>query len=94
MVELVFLSHRRTHMSKSYWTVPVDIRLAGIPRIRTITTSGFAFECLTTMWPVGSHGPSFYSAILACFDAIDGRSSHLVARHAFIKAARDADICD
>lgn len=81
-------------MSKSYWTVPVDIRLAGAPRIRTITTSGFAFECLTTMWPDRSHGPSFYSAILACFDASDGKISHGLARHAFVAAAKDAGLCE
>jgi hypothetical protein len=77
-------------MTQAIWQFPIDIRLERAAGIRTITTSVFAFECLTTNWPAASHGPSYYLAILACFDAEDGKASHESARGAFLCAADDA----
>ena len=77
-------------MTKTFWKLPVDVRLHNAVRIRTITTSPLAFEFLTTMWPDAAHGPSFYKAILACYDAEDGKVSHDVARSAFLSASDDA----
>jgi hypothetical protein len=80
------------NMSKTFWKNPVDVRLAGANRIRTITSSAFAFECLTTLWPDAKHGPLFYRAILACYDAQDGKIGHEAARSAFVSAAGDASL--
>ena len=79
-------------MRKTVWTSPVDIRYAKSGPVHTVSTSAFALEHLTTIWPDGAHGPSFYRAILACGDTPGGAIARDLARSAFIAAARDAAI--
>jgi hypothetical protein len=80
-------------MGHAYWTAPVDVLYPNCGRAHAVTTTVHACEHLLTNWPDRAHLPSYYQAILACFDAIDGKHPHSAARLAFVAAARDARIC-
>jgi hypothetical protein len=77
-------------LGKTFWDVPVDIRYSKGGRVYTVTGTAYACEHLTTSWPDGAHGPSYYRAILACCDTVDGSIAHAIARSSFVEAARDA----
>lgn len=79
-------------MGNAYWTAPVDVLYPNCGRAHAVTTTAHACEHLLTNWPDWAHLPSYYKAILACLDAIDGKRSHSKARLAFAAAAGDARI--
>lgn len=76
-------------MSDKRFTRPVRIRLGAI---RDVTSPRQAIDVLLSVhWP-GECGHKHHEARDICLKALDGYRSAAEARHAFIEAAREADI--
>ena len=78
-------------MNIQYWSKPVELRLPGTRRVRAITGTLFASECLLTAWPAPAGG-AHADALRQCVEALNGRSQVQTARDAFIAAAREAEL--
>lgn len=70
---------------------PVHVMVGGPGRIRVVTTTGQAADCLLNQWP-GKPGRKHRTARQACLDVLSGIREARAARAAFAAAAEDADI--
>lgn len=77
-------------MNDKRFPIPVMITL-GETGQRAVSSVWEAIECLRSLWPV-KNGPDYRRALQACMDALDGWKPAHKARHAFIRAAREAGV--
>lgn len=71
---------------------PVSIMIGGPGKIRVISSTREAAECLLNYrWPKGT-GPKHRAARKACMDVLSGLRQAHVARKALAEAARESDI--
>lgn len=77
-------------MNDKRFPIPVMITI-GAAGQRAVTSVWEAIECLRSYWP-STKGPSYRRALQACLDALDGWKPAHKARHAFIRAAREAGV--
>ena len=78
-------------MENQYWQNPVELELHGSGKLRAITGTRYAIECLLTLWPVGN-GKAYQKALSDCRAALNDEKSPEVARASFIGAADEAHI--
>ena len=80
-------------MDDGAWTTIVELQLRPGARLFVITGTSAAFTLLTDRWPKTS-GSSFWRAQEVCLAALDNsnKTTHEVARAAFIAAAREAGL--
>jgi hypothetical protein len=70
---------------------PVRVALGGPGKIRVVTSTREAAECLLLRWPYES-GRNHLAARKACRDVLQGLKEARTARKAFEQAAAEADI--
>lgn len=70
---------------------PVRVAIGGPGKIRNVTSTREAAECLLHRWPTKG-GPKHRLAREACIDVLAGDKDSDLARAAFIEAAKEAGI--
>jgi len=71
---------------------PVRVLLGGPGKVRVVTSTKQAAECLLNYrWPKGT-GKKHRSAQQACLDVLSGVKDARTARKAFEAAARESDV--
>ncbi len=78
-------------MDEKRFDRPVRVEMGGPGKIRTVTTTREAAECLLYSWPTDG-GRRHLAARKACMAVLDGLKEARSARLAFENAAEEADI--
>ena len=78
-------------MDIGHFEKPVRVALGGPGKIRVVTSTREAAECLLLRWPSES-GRKHLAARKACMDVLQGLKKAGVAQRAFRDAAAEADI--
>lgn len=80
-------------MDDRHWNKPVCVTMGGLGKLRNVTSTREAAECLLDRWPAGkSTGPGHRIAREACVTVLAGEDPPAIARTAFIIAAQEAGI--
>ena len=77
-------------MENNRFDTPVTVKSATLGQDIVLKTAREANDYLMNSWP-GKKGPEHRAALQACHDALAGVKPAMVARRAFIAAARKAD---
>lgn len=78
-------------MENNRFETPVTVKAATPGPDSLVRTAREATEYLLKAWP-GKRGPKHREALQACHDALNGDKPAMVARRAFIAAAREASV--
>ena len=78
-------------MNIGHFDRPVRVALGGPGKIRIVSSTREAAECLLLRWPSES-GRKHLAARKACMDVLQGLKEARAARRAFQAAAKEADI--
>ena len=78
-------------MDIEHFDIPVRVALGGPGKIRVVTATREASECLLLHWPFDG-GRKHLAARKACMDVLMGLKHVRAARQAFQAAAKEADI--
>ena len=81
----------RVAMDEGRFDRPVRVEIGGPGKIRAVTSTREAAECLVYRWP-SDGGKKHLAARRACMQVLEGVKQAIVARRAFEAAAREADI--
>ena len=77
-------------MDEKRFDRPVRILLGRSGKVRSVTSTREAAECLLNRWPI--EGLKHFQARLACMAVLEGIKEIRTARKAFEAAAAEADI--
>jgi hypothetical protein len=77
-------------MENNRFETPVTVKSAQGPD-KVLRTAREASDYLLNAWP-GKRGPKHREALQACHDALAGDKPAMIARRAFIAAAREAGV--
>jgi hypothetical protein len=78
-------------MDNTRFETPVAVRSGPNGSDKLLRTAREASDYLLNEWP-GKRSPKHRAALQACHDALAGGKPAMIARRAFIAAAREADI--
>lgn len=78
-------------MENNRFETPVTVKSAEAGSTRVLVSAKEASDYLLTSWP-GKRGPKHRAALQACHDALAGDKPAMIARRAFIAAAREVDV--
>jgi len=78
-------------MENNRFETPVTVKSDAAGAIRLLRTAREASDFLLNSWP-GKRSPKHRAALQACHDALAGDKPAMIARRAFIAAAREVDV--
>lgn len=78
-------------MENNRFEVPVTVKSVPPGPDKVLKTAREATDYLLSSWS-GKRGPKHREALQACHDAISGDKPAMIARRAFVAAAREANV--
>ncbi len=78
-------------MQNDRFDVPVTVKFGSPVQHKILRTAQDVSEFLLNNWP-GKKSPKHRAALQACHDAIAGDKPAMIARRAFLAAAREVDV--
>ena len=78
-------------MNSGEWEKPITFETNKLGKYWTVTNTAEAARALMERWPVDS-GKALEYAQRTCLAVLEGKEDPAVAREAFIKAAKEADV--
>lgn len=78
-------------MDDAHFDHPVIVQL-GASKIRVVSSTREAAECLLYRWPTNAAGNKHLAARRTCLAVMEGQKTALAARRAFAAAAKEAGI--
>jgi len=81
----------RAAMKQERFEVPLTVKSGDAGENLVLRTAREASDYLLNKWP-GKKSPKHRAALQACHDAIAGDKPAMIARRAFLAAAREADV--
>lgn len=78
-------------MNSGAWEKPITFETNKLGQYWTVTSTAEAARALIDRWPVRT-GKALEYAQRTCLAVLEGKEDPAVAREAFIKAAKEADV--